>query len=411
MTPHATHATPGFIDFIRSHAHTLRSAANALAHHRRQDSASMLSMNSLTAPPRRRQVLLLGTLAFGAMAMSACGPDAADERAGKDHAAGAEVAARTDGRVVTIQDTTISATMDVAGVAEPVRQATLSTKWMGSVTEVLVREGDVVREGQTLLRIDARELSAKSSQVAASLADADAMYANAATNAARFTALYNDSAATRAQYDAAVTGLARADAARNAARAAALELDAMSSYATIRAPFAGVVTARLVDPGAFAAPGAPLVTIQDVSSLRLSVTSDARAVGSLRRGQSIDADIDGEPVTAIVEGVIPAGAGNLFTVNATVINRTDAAGQRRYRAGSSAQLHLPAGSRLARLVPREAIVTDGDLTGVIVRGTDRDERRWVRLGTSVDGLVDVTSGLRAGEQIVVPGAAPSASGA
>ncbi len=357
--------------------------------------------SSLFLTASRRQLPALGALVLGAMIMSACGADADSAH---DNTTASAAPVRIEGRVLTIQDTTIPATIDVSGIAEPLRQATLSTKWMGTITDVLVREGDVVREGQALVRIDARELAAKSSQVAASIADAEAMYASASTNATRFTALYADSAATRAQYDAAMTGLARADAARSAARAASLELEAMSSYAVIRAPFAGVITARLVDPGAFAAPGAPLVTIQDVSSLRLSVASDARAVGALRRGQSVSADIDGTSVTAVVEGVVPGNAGNLFMVNATVVNRPDNKGQQRHRAGSTATLHLPMGTRSARLVPREAIVTDGDLTGVIVRGPERDERRWVRLGSSTDALVDVTSGLKAGEQIVIPAA-------
>jgi len=236
--------------------------------------------------------------------------------------------------------------------------------------------------------------------VAASIADAEAMQAEAATHAARFRALYADSAATRAQYDAAMTGLARADAGLRAARAAASEIDAVSSYATIRAPFSGVVTMRFVDPGAFAAPGAPLLTVQDVSTLRISAGVGADAVRMIKRGQRIDAAIDGQTVTATVEGIVPTNAGNLFTVNATVANPRGA-----YRAGSSATLFISTGTQHALLVPRGAIVRDGDLTGVIVRGPQRDERRWVRLGAMTTTHVEVSSGLRAGEEIVVPAAA------
>lgn len=346
-----------------------------------------------TVPSRRS--LALAVLSVGALALGACGGETPADHA----AAEASAPARVEGSALRVQDTTIASTFDASGVAEPMQQATLSTKLMGTVSAVLVREGDVVRAGQPLVQIDARELAAKSSQVAASIADAEAMQQEAATNAARFRALYADSAATRAQYDAAMTGLARAEAGLRAAKAAASEVDAVSSYATVRAPFAGVVTARLADPGTFAAPGAPLLTVQDVSTLRISASVGADAVRGIARGQHIAATIDGVPVTATVEGIVPANAGNLFTVNATVAN-TKAA----YRSGSAATLMIPVGTQHALLVPLAAIVRDGDLTGVIVRGPQRDERRWVRLGATTATHVDVTSGLRAGEDIVVPSA-------
>jgi RND family efflux transporter MFP subunit len=243
-------------------------------------------------------------------------------------------------------------------------------------------------------------MTAKASQVAASIANAEAMQKEAAAHAARFRALYADSAATRAQYDAAETGLARAEAGLRAARAAASELDAVSSYATVRAPFAGMITQRLADPGMFAAPGVPLLIIQDVSSLRVSATVDADALRGLARGQRVTVTIDTVSASATVEGIVPANAGNLFTVNAIVRNANHT-----LRAGSAVIMHLPRGVQQGILVPIGAIVHEGDLTGVVVRAGDRDERRWVRLGASHGGAVEVTSGLRAGESIVVPAAA------
>lgn len=335
------------------------------------------------------------TLSIGALLLAACAPDT--DQHGASTAGTGTVKARVEGTPLTVQDSTIAATFDASGVAEPMQQSTVSTKLMGTVTDVMVREGDVVRAGQAVVQIDARDLAAKANQVAASIADAEAMQAEASTHAARFKALYADSAATRAQYDAAMTGLARAEAGVRAARAAASELEAVSSYATVRAPFAGIVSMRMADPGTFAAPGAPLLTIQDVSSLRISAAVGADAVRALRRGQDVAATIDGEAVSARVEGIVPANAGNLFTVNAIVANRDG-----RYRAGSSAILSVPVGTQSALLVPHDAIVRDGDLTGVIVRGTERDERRWIRLGAVVGSHVVVISGLRSGEVIVVP---------
>lgn len=306
---------------------------------------------------------------------------------------------RVAGTPYTLRDTTITTTLRAAGVAEPVRRATLATKLMGRVTEVLVREGDAVKAGLPLVRIDARELGAKSAHVAASLAEATAVRDDAATHARRIRALYADSAAARAQLDAAETALARAEAGLATARAAAAELDAVSSYSVIRAPFAGIVTARYVDPGAFAAPGAPLVAVQDAARLRITAAVTPDIAQRLHRGDSIDAEIEGRRTTATVEGVVPSASGNLYDVNALVSN-----GDGRFLAGSAATLSIALGSHPALVVPTRAIARQGDLTGVTLRTHEGDELRWVRLGDTTAGLVEVTAGLRAGDQIVIPAA-------
>jgi len=306
-------------------------------------------------------------------------------------------ASRVAGSTIMVKDTSIHATFAASGTAQPIRQATLSTKLMGTITEVLVKEGDVVAAGQPLVRIDARDLTAKQSQVSASIAEAEAMQRDATTQARRIRALYADSAATRAQLDAVETAVARADAGVRAAQAASAEVSAMTSYSVIRAPFAGVVTRRFVDPGAFAAPGAPLVAVQDASTLRITASATPEVARGLRRGQPLAATIEGQPVTASIEGVVPATAGNLYTINATVANRGMA-----ILPGSAATLLLPLGERVAVVVPANAIVRQGDLTGVTLRTPTGDELRWIRLGTTMGDLIEVSAGLRPGDQIVVP---------
>lgn len=304
---------------------------------------------------------------------------------------------RVSGSVYTVKDTVINATFEASGTAAPLRQATLSTKLMGTVDAVLVKEGDVVVAGHLLVRLDARDLAAKQSQLAASIADAEAQQREAVTHAGRMRALYTDSAATKAQLDAAETGVARADAGVRAARAALAEVDAMSSYAVIRAPFAGLVAKRFVDPGAFAAPGAPLITVQDGLQLRVTANVTPDAVGGIHRGQAIGASIEGRLVGAIVEGVVPASSGNLYAINAIVANPGG-----RILPGSVATLLVPMGVRHALMVPTAAVLHQGDLTGVTLRTTEGDQTRWVRLGVVAGNMVEVNAGLRAGDRVIVP---------
>ena len=359
-------------------------------------------------PTRPRFPIRPGALTLAALAalaatttlasLAACAPEPEARLAEAAEATPTRVA----GTVHVVRDTTVAATFEAAGTAEPLQQATLSTKLMATVTAVLVQEGDRVAAGQPLVRLDARDLVARQAQVGASIADAEAMQRDATTQAARMRALYADSAATKAQLDAAETGLARAEAGLRAARAAAGELGAVTSYATVRAPFAGVVTRRFVDPGAFAAPGAPLVSLQDASTLRVTASAAPDAVRGLARGQTIAATIEGRPMYATIEGVVPAEGGNLYRINALVPNPASGRGVRALLAGSAATLALPLGARSALVVPARAVSREGDLTGVTLRTPRGDEIRWVRLGAASGDVVEVVAGLRAGDQVVVP---------
>jgi RND family efflux transporter MFP subunit len=315
----------------------------------------------------------------------------------EDHVAPEAVTVAPAGDYVAVRVVEVPAAVEATGVAEPYVESTLSTKLMATVLAVRVHEGDRVRAGDVLVELDARDLDAKAAQVQASLAEANAVLNEATVHAERMRTLYAEEAAPKAQLDAAETGLLRAGAAVGAARAAAAELDAVRDYSTVRAPFDGMVVRRLADPGAFAAPGAPLLVVQDSRRLRISVTAAPGAVRDLRRGDIVMATIEGVPATATVEGIVPA-AGSLYTVNAITDN---AAGE--HLAGSAAALALPTGFRSALLIPVDAIQRQGDLTGVWVRTGETSTLRWIRLGDSADETVEVLAGLRDGDRILVSG--------
>jgi RND family efflux transporter MFP subunit len=308
----------------------------------------------------------------------------------------------TEGATVTgpthvVTDTVIEDVFEASGTAEPIQQATLSTKLMGSVTRVHVREGDVVRAGQMLLEIDAQDLDAKRARVAAALGEAQAVHGEAELHAGRIQALYADSAAAKAQLDAAETGLARAVAGVQAARAAGAEVEAAAQYAQIRAPFGGVITRRFVDAGAFAAPGTPLVALENSSRLRVSATAPPSAVRELSRGATIQGALEGEPVDLRVEGVVPGPGANLYTVNAIVPNLN-----RKFLSRSAATLALVQGERRALAIPAAAVIREGALTGVHLRVGEKTELRWVRLGKRFGDWVEILSGLEAGDLVVLP---------
>ncbi len=297
-----------------------------------------------------------------------------------------------------IRDTTIAATLTATGIARPFAQATLSTKLMGSVTSVTVREGERVARGQVLLRIDARDIDAKREQARAAIASAEAVQREAALQTARWRALYADSAAPRAQLDASEAALARANAALETAHAVREELTALGDYAVLRAPFAGIVTQRVVDPGAFASPGMPLIAIQDDARLRVTVAVPPSDAIKVRRGMTLDAKIEKLDAKAVVEGVFPATqAGELYSISALVHNEGG-----HLASGGAAVLAIPAGARTAVLVPHAAIRHEGDLTGVVVTRGGVAAVRWIRVGQTAAGRTEVLAGLRSGDSIRVP---------
>jgi RND family efflux transporter MFP subunit len=327
-------------------------------------------------------------LALSVLVLAACGGTASPPVADGTPRAGT---------AVLVTDTMVVDAFEAAGVAAPIRSATLSTKLMATVIEVSVHEGDRVVAGELLVRLDARDLTARREQVEAALAEATAVQGEAEVQAGRIRALYADSAATRAQLDQSETGLARAMAGVATARGMAAELAATASYAEVRAPFAGTVTRRFVDPGSFAAPGSPLVSVEDASRLRVSVSAAPDAVRGLRSGGSIIATIGDSAVRAVVEGMVPSG-GNLYTVNALVANPDG-----RYLSGSAATLALPRGTRRAILVPSGAIGRQGDLTGVQVIAAGQPSLRWVKSGRTAGGMIEILSGLAAGDSVLVAG--------
>lgn len=333
-----------------------------------------------------------GTLLLASvLGLGACAAPETETSAG----AGKGESAAPTGPLLTVHAAERPGALQASGVAGPVAEATLSTKLMGTITEVLVQEGDRVAAGQTLLRIDARDLAAKAAQVEAMQAEAEAVLGEAEQHAARMRALYADDAAPKAQLDAAETGLTRARAGVQAARAGVAELGAVRDYSVVRAPFTGVLVSRLADPGSFAAPGAPLLVVQDASRLRVSASVSPEATRGLQRGQVLDALIEGVPARAVVEGVVPAPGGSLHTVNALVEN---AGG--RYLAGSAATLAIPTAARATLVVPASALVHEGDLTGVYLAAEGGARLRWVRPGRSFGDSVEVLAGLRDGDQVV-----------
>jgi RND family efflux transporter MFP subunit len=366
-------------------------------------------------------VLLIGA----AMTVAACG-GGSRETTPRD-GAGLPIDVQVD--VAVTRD--VPQPFETGGMVRARTTATLVSRLVADVQEVLVQPGDHVRAGQTVIRLDARELRANHARAEAGAAAADQAVKAAATardgaEAAlelatathrRVAELRSKNSATPNELDQAVGGLRGAEAqargalagirqAESGAVAARAGLQAAAvglSYAAITAPFDGIVTEKLIEPGNMAAPGVPLMTIEDVRGFRLEVRLDESRVGDVDRTKPVEILLDS-----------PAAQLRTFTGKVAEISRAVDPGSHAFlvkidlpadvgvRSGMFGRARFAGPAHRALVVPASSVVRRGQLASVFVVTPGR--RAAVRMvnAAAADGtLVEISAGLDGGETIVV----------
>jgi len=273
---------------------------------------------------------------------------------------------------------------EAAGAVRAARRVELATRLMGTIESVRVRAGDRVRAGQLLLTLEAGSPEA-------ALAQARAGLDLATRTLRRMERLYADSAVPEAQLDAARAAHAQAE---GQARAAQVEV----GYAGLHAPFAGVVTARLAEPGDLAAPGQPLLVIEDAGAREIVVGVPDDLLGGIRTGLVVPTRIGAgeQRVDARVIAVVPFSDPGSRTAE---VRLSAPAG---LPSGASAVAEFAVGSAGGIRVPAEALVRRGQLVGVFVFAADSTVRlRWIRIGRVEGDTADVLAGLEHGDLVAL----------
>jgi RND family efflux transporter MFP subunit len=325
-------------------------------------------------------------------------------------------------------------THEAGGVIQARVSAAVTSRMMAPVSQVRVSPGDRVRAGQVLVVLDDRDLSANLRRARASVAAieegaraaraerdaAQAALALAQSTATRVTALHDRKSATAQELDeanAAVRGararvggsearVAEAEAALGATQAGAEAAAVQASWATVTAPFDGIVTEKLIEPGNMAAPGTPLVRLESAGDLRVDVRLDESRVGRIVQGQRVSVVVeDAANGERTVEGTVTEIAravdadSRAFLVK---IALDEAAG---LRTGMFARVRLAGPARKALSVPASAIVRRGQMATVFAIEKDTARLRLVQTGRAAGDQVEVLAGLEEGEAVV---AAPPA---
>lgn len=298
-------------------------------------------------------------------------------------------------KVAVVQPDPYTAAEEAPGTVRPVEVAMLSAKVAGTILEVEADPGRVVKEGEVVARIDDREIQARLENARAALQQAERDYA-------RFEKLHVDRVVTTQEFEAAQTRL-------RSSRAMVEEAETLLGYATVRVPFDGVVTRRLVQRGDLAVPGRALIEVENPGALRLEAQVPESLVAVLDLGDSLPVEVDaaGASLTGKVVEIAPASD----PASRTVLVKLDLPAHDKLRSGQFGRLRIPTEATPALRLPAGAVFSRGQLDFVFVVQEGQAKLRIVRPGRRQEGKVEILSGLDPGEQVVIEGLASLRDGA
>jgi multidrug efflux pump subunit AcrA (membrane-fusion protein) len=355
-------------------------------------------------------------------------------------------------RLETTKAIAIDDFYEAVGTVHSQTATTLSSKIVGGVTAMRVREGERVRAGQVLVEIENRDARAQLEKAQAGLREAqtateeveksiraaeasktaaEAQRALAEATFKRYQALLERQAVSLQEFDEARARqrVAEAEAERadrllqamiakknqvvariEQAKAEVASAQVQAGYARLVAPISGVVTAKHADIGSLAAPGAPLLTIEDSARYRLEVAVEEAKVRDIRLGAAATVLIDalgGAELVGRVAEIVPAAdpASRSYTLKIAVPMQTG------LRSGLFGKARFRSGAREALTIPQSALAQRGQLTGVyVVDAANIARLRLLSLGKTRGERVEVLAGLNNGELIIVEGAARVSDG-
>ncbi|MGO9323428.1 MAG: efflux RND transporter periplasmic adaptor subunit [Terracidiphilus sp.] len=317
-------------------------------------------------------------------------------------------------RVVESRQREVPVNVRATGAVHARETAQISAQVPGRIQQILVRKGDTVRAGQTVAVLDDAAQRAAVNQAQAGVRAAQSQQAAAQTDASlaastleRYRQLEAEKSVSPQEMDeisrkaeATAAGLDAARAQTQAAEAQESSAHAMLGYTRLVAPFAGIVTARMADPGTLASPGVPLLQVDQAGPLQLQATVDESEIAAIHKGMKTQVAIDGASsaeITGTIAEIDPAAD----TSTHSFLIKIDLPSSSQLRAGMYGTAEFANGVRNAILISRSAVVTRGSLDCVYVLDSQGiAQLRYVTLGAPQGDLVEVLSGVSAGERLV-----------
>ncbi len=292
--------------------------------------------------------------------------------------------------------------------------STISSKVMGSVEKVFVREGDTVKTGDRLATIDNRQAKAMLRQAKAALgaarraetsADAGAEFATATY--IRYRNLMKDESASPQEFDEVKSRYHQAQAALAAAKDRVKEAEAALALArvrakdtVIRAPYDGVIRAKMADVGDLAAPDKPMFSIEDKNRYVADLVVPEQYIHTVDLNQKVTVTVSAlgnKTLTGSVADIFPAAD----TKSRSFLIKVKLPADKGLRSGMFARGSIQIGSSDLLLIPLTAVVHSGQLTGIyLVDNAQIAKFRLIRTGRIYGNATEVLSGLNEGDRYV-----------
>jgi RND family efflux transporter MFP subunit len=364
------------------------------------------------------------TAGAAAVTLGACQRDEMPKRS-------AEPAPPFEATLATVTSGEWPVTYEAGAVVRARHTAVVSSRVVAPILEVRVTAGDRVRHGQILVVLDGRELHAQSmrasagtsgSKQALQAAEAEQRAAASALALARLSydrvrGLQEKDSATKAELDEATAVLAGAEARLAGATARVAEAEqgiaaakaaedaaaAGASYAVLAAPFDGVISARLADPGTLAAPGVALLTVDDASGYRLEARIDESHAQLVAPGADTDIRIERGGADDVWQRARVAEVAAVDPARHSFLVKLDLPGGiPDVRSGQFGRVRLRGAARRVLSVPAAAVVRRGQLRFAFALDAGGAARlRMVSTGESSADRVEILAGLEEGDRVVV----------
>ena len=293
-------------------------------------------------------------------------------------------------QVDTVRAGSASEERAFTGTFDPDREVKVSAEVQGKITDMLVDVGSRVTKGQPLVQLDRSLLQLQLQGVEVQL---DGLRADVA----RYTVLAQADAVQGVQLEKAQLGF-------RAAEVQKATLVEQIAKATIHAPFDGVVTAKLTEVGAFAAPGVPLVQLTDIATLRFTVNIPEGDIGFFNRAGEFSLSTDNDPDLRLTGKVAVVGSkanmANSYPVQLLVRNTAD----QRILAGMFGKVHVQESSSAHGVVIPSAAITGGSGSAkVYLVKEGQATLQPITVSGTLGNRSVVTSGLHAGDIIITKG--------
>ena len=342
-------------------------------------------MKNIAASLKKHLKLALGLIGLAAVVAWSGGflskkvkPDVLENQAGVAVPAGAAT--------VEVKAESAPVRVEVVGTTASEEKINLSARIPAYVGEIFASAGDRVKKGQKLIALDDRDIRQQ-------LAGAEAQLNQAQTEYERAKQLFEKEATTQ-------QALVAAESMYAGARAQVEQVKVMLTYAQVESPIDGIVTDRRVETGDLANPGMLLLAVYDPLRMRLEAPVPVRLVDRLALGQEVEVALERPArvfkgqVAEIVSEVDAASRTQLVKVHLDGV-----AGD--VLPGTFGRLWVDAETREAIFVPASAVRQIGQLSFVQVVRDGRAVRRLVKTGPARGDRVEILSGLRAGDVVLV----------